>query len=144
MACKVVSKVNARLRFLHQGNVYHQIHIPDFVTPTPSIILVMLALHGVLISWIKCHIISKVFEAIVFPLKKTQYQCMNSIAFKYVYNSCSHYFNKIFIKAPESSLSLRSSYPRLKQLFCNTSTDTSTDQKVLSFIVPVLESKISE
>ena len=63
------------------------------------------------------------------PLKKDN-QCLNSIAFKYFDNQCPHYLNEVFIKAPESSSSLRNSYQKLQQPFRK----TNTGQNALSFI----------
>ena len=41
---------------------------------------------------------------------------------RYFDKQCSHYLNKVFIKAPESGLSLRNSYHKLKQPFDKIST----------------------
>ena len=49
-----------------------------------------------------------------------------------------HYLNEVFIKAPESSSSLRNSYKKLQQLF------RKTGQNALSFNGPALWNKIPE
>ena len=68
------------------------------------------------------HISQKEFETVNWlPIKekyklklkytfKLKYKCINSIAFKYFDNQGSHYLNEVFIKAPESTFSLRNSY----------------------------------
>ena len=43
------------------------------------------------------------------PIKGRYNPCVNSIAFKYFVNQYTHYLNEVFVKEPESSLSLRSS-----------------------------------
>ena len=50
------------------------------------------------------HISQKGFETINrLSIKERHNQCVNSIAFKYFDNQCPHYFNEVFMKAPESS-----------------------------------------
>ena len=49
-------------------------------------------------------------------------------------NQCPHYLNEIFLKAPESSSSLRNSYQKLQQPFRK----TNTGQNALSLIGPTL------
>ena len=51
-----------------------------------------------------------------------------------------HYLNEVFMKAPESSSSLRNSYQKLQQPFCK----TNTVQNALSFIGPALWNKVLE
>ena len=87
------------------------------------------------------HISQKEFETINWlPIKERYNQCVNSVAFKYSYNQCPHYFNEVFIKAPESSPLLRNSYQKLQQPFCK----TNTGQNALSFIGPALWNKVPE
>ena len=50
------------------------------------------------------------------PIKERYNQCVNSVAFKYFDNQCPHYLNEVFMKASESSSSLRNSYQKLSNL----------------------------
>ena len=87
------------------------------------------------------HISQKEFETINWlPIKERYSQCVNSIAIKYFDNQCPHYLNEVFMKAPESSSSLRSSYQKPQQPYRK----TSTGQNTLSFIGPGLWNKIPE
>ena len=80
----------------------------------------------------------KEFETINWLSIKERYnQCVNSIAFKYFDNQCPHYLNEVFMKAPESSSSLRNSYQKLQQPFRK----TNTSQNALLFTGPALWSK---
>ena len=45
------------------------------------------------------------------------------------HNQCPHYLNEVFMKAPESSSSLRNSYQKLQQPFRK----TNTGQNALTF-----------
>ena len=57
------------------------------------------------------HISQKEFETINWLSIKERYnQCVNSIVFKYFDNQCSNYLNEVFMKAPESTSTLRNSY----------------------------------
>ena len=59
------------------------------------------------------HMSQKEFEQLIScPLN----QCVNSIAFKYFDNQCPNYLNEAFMKTPESSSSLRSSYQNFSNL----------------------------
>ena len=65
----------------------------------------------------------KKFETTIsLPIKERYNQCVNSIAFKYFDNQCLHYLNEVFMKAPESSSSLKNSYQKLQQPFRKTNT----------------------
>ena len=73
----------------------------------------------------------KNFETVNWLLMKERYNhCANSVAFKYFDNECPHNLNEAFIKALESSSSLRKSYQKPQQSFRK----TSTGQDALSFI----------
>ena len=53
------------------------------------------------------------FETVNWLLMKERYNhCANSVAFKYVDNECPHNLNEAFIKALESSSSLRNNYQK--------------------------------
>ena len=81
------------------------------------------------------HTSKKEFEIIIWLSIKERYnQCVNSIVFKYFDDQCPHFLNEVFIKASESSLSLRNSYHQLKQPFRK----NGTGQNVLSFTDPAL------
>ena len=154
---KVISKVNARLKFLHRKNRY--------LTPNLCLLLYNALIqpqpqphacsacypniskkleNKILTLQNKCirfclqldkmsHISQKEFETINWlPIKERYNQCVNSIAFKYLDNQCPHYLNEVFMKAPESSSSLRNSHQKLQQPF----RETNTEQNALSFIGP--------
>ena len=60
------------------------------------------------------HISQKEFETVNWLRIKERYnECVNSIAFKYFDDQCPHYLNEVFMKAAESSSSLRNSYQKL-------------------------------
>ena len=87
------------------------------------------------------HISQIEFETINWlPIKERYNQCINSIAFKYFDSQCPHYLNEVFMKAPESSSSLRNSYQKLQQAFHK----TNTGQNALSFIGLTLWNKVPE
>ena len=153
IAHKVISKVNARLKFFHQKNKY--------VTPNLCCLICNALIQSHFdyacsvwypyvsklktriqtsrnksirfcrqLDWMS-HISQKEFETIYWlPIQERYNQCRNSVAFKYFYNQCSHYLNEVFMKAPESISSLRNSYPKLQQPFHK----TNTGQNVWSFI----------
>ena len=162
MAHKVISKVNARLKFLHRKNKYLtpnlrrllcnaliQPHF-DYACSAWYPNLSKKLKNRIQTSQNKCirfclqldkmsHISQKEFEAINWlPIKERYNQCVNSIAFKYFDNQCPHYLNEVFMKAPESSSSLRNSYHKLQQPFCK----TNTGLNAFSFISLALWSKI--
>ena len=87
------------------------------------------------------HVSQTEFETINWlPIKERYNQCVNSIAFKYFDNQCPHYLNEVFMKASESSSSLRNSYQKLQETFRK----TSTGQKAFSFIGSALWNKLLE
>ena len=89
------------------------------------------------------HISQKEFVTINWlPIKERYNQCVNSIFFKYFDNQCPHYLNEVFMKAPESSSSLRNIYQKkhLQQPFRK----TNTGQYALSFIGPAFWNKVPE
>ena len=164
MAHKVISKVNARLKFLHQKNKYLTRNLRRLLCNA----LIQLRFDYACSAWYpnlskklknriqtsqnKCirfclqldkmsHISQKEFEAINWlPFKERYNQCVNSIVFKYFDNQCPHYLHEVFMKAPESSSSLRNSYQKLQQPFRK----TNTGRNALSFIGPALWNKIPE
>ena len=73
-------------------------------------------------------------------IKERLNQCINSIVFKYFYKQWPYYLNEVFVKEPESGLSLKNSYYKLKHSFRK----TSIGQSALSFIVSALWNKIPE
>ena len=130
MANKVISKVNARLKFLHRKNKYLTPNLRRLLCNTliqPHFDYACSAWYPNLSKKLKnriqtlqnkcirfclrldkmSHISQKEFEAIHWlPMKERYNQCVNSIAFKYFDNQCSHYLNEVFMKTPESSSSL--------------------------------------
>ena len=164
MAHKVISKVSVRLKFLHRKNKYLtpnlrrllcnaliQPHF-DYACSAWYPNLSKKLKNRIQTSQNKCirfclqldkmsHISQKEFEAINWlPFKERYHQCVNSIAFKYFDNQCPHYLNEVFMKAPESSSSLRNSYQKLQQPFRK----TNTGQNALSFTCPALWNKVPE
>ena len=131
MANKVIRKVNARLKLLHQKNKYLTPNLCRLLCNAlikPYFDYVCSAWYPncskklknrIQTSQNKCihfclqldkmsHISHKEFETINWlPIKELYNQCINSIAFKYFDNQCPHYLNEVFVKAPESGSSLR-------------------------------------
>ena len=162
MAHKVISKVNATLKFLHRKNKYLTPNLrrllcnaliqPDFDYACSAWYpnLSKKLKNRIQTSQNKCirfclqldkmsHISPKEFEAINWlPFKERYNQCVNSIVFKYFNNQCPHYLNEVFMKAPESSSSLRNSYQKLQQPFRK----TNTGKNALAFIGPALWNKV--
>ena len=121
MAHKVISKVNARLKFLHRKNKYLtpnlrrllcnaliQPHF-DYACSAWYPNLSKKLKNRIQTSQNKCirfclqldkmsHISQKEFKAINW-LKERYNQCVNSIVFKYFDNQCPHYLTEVFMKA---------------------------------------------
>ena len=134
LANKVIGKVNARLKFLHRENKYltpklHHLlcnaviqpHFDYACSAWYSNLSINLknriqtmqnkCIRSCLQSDKMSHISQKEFETINWlPIKEIYNQCVNSNAFKYFDGQCPHYLNEAFMKAPESSSSLRNSY----------------------------------
>ena len=164
MANKLISKVNARSKFLHCKNKYltpNLRHLPCNALIQPQFDYVCSLWYPNLSKKLKnriqalqnkcirfclqvskmLHISEKEFEIInCLHIKERYNQCVNSIAFKYFHNQCPHCLNEVFMRAPESRSSLRNSYKKLQQFFCK----INTGQKVLSFIDPALWNKVPE
>ena len=82
----------------------------------------------------------KEFETINWlTIKKRYNEGVNSIAFKYFDNQCPQYLNEVFMKATESTLSLRNSDQKLQQPSCK----TNIGQNALSFIGLALWNKVA-
>ena len=164
MTHKVISKVNARLKYLHRKNKYLtpnlrrslcsgliQSHF-DYARSAWYPNLFKILKNRIQTSQNKCirfclqldkmsHLSQKEFVTINWlPIKERYNQCVNSIVFKYFDNQCPHYLTEVFMKAPESSSSLRNSYQKLQQPFHR----TNTGQNALSFIGPALWNKVPE
>ena len=164
MAHKVISKVNARLNFLHRKNKYLtpnlcrllcnaliQRHF-DYACSAWYPNLSKKLKNRIQTSQNKCirfclqldkmlHISRKEFVTINWlPIKERYNQCVNSIVFKYFDNQCPHYLNEVVLKAPESRSLLRNSYQKLQQPFRK----TNAGQNALSFIGPALWNKVPE
>ena len=164
MANKVISRVNARFKFLHWKNKYLISNLGRLLCNA----LIQPHFNYACSAWYpnhskklknriqtsqnKCirlclqldkmwHISQREFETInCLPIKERYNQRVNSIAFKYFDNQCHHYLNEVFIKVLESSSSLRSSYQKLQQPFRK----TNTGQNALSFIGPALWNKVPQ
>ena len=106
MVNKVVSKVNVRLKFLHRENKYLIPNLRHLLCNA----LIQPHFDYACSAWYpNLSISQKEFETINWLPIKERYQCINSIAFKYFENQCPHYLIGVFMKAPESSSSLRDS-----------------------------------
>ena len=164
MANKVISKVNARLKFLHRKNKYLTPNLLRLLCNAliqPHFDYTYSAWYPNLSKKLKNRIHTLQNKCIRFclqldkmpyisqnefakinwlPIEERYNQCINSIAFKYFDNQCPHYLNEVFMKPSESSLSPRTSYQKLQQPFRK----TNTGQNTLSFIGPALWNKVPE
>ena len=161
---KVISKVNARVKFLPQKNNYLTPNLRRLLCKAliqPHFDYACSAWYPNLSKKLKKRIQTSQNKCIRFslqldkmsqmsqkeletinwlPIKERYNQCLNSIAFKYVDNQCPHYLNEVFIKAPETSSSLRNGYHKLQQPFRK----TSTGQNPLPFIGQALWNKVPD
>ena len=155
MANKVISKVNARLKFLHWKYKYLISNLRRSLCNAliqPHFDYACLAWYPNLSKKLKnriqtlqnkcirfclqldkmSHISQKEFETINWlPIKERYNQCVNSIAFKYFHNQCPQYLNEVFLTTTESSSSLRNSYQKPQQPFHK----TNNGQSALSSLV---------
>ena len=139
MAHKVITKVSTRLKLSHRKNKYFTQNLSGLICNAliqPHFDYACSALYPNLsqklknkiqTSLSKCicfcvqldkvsHISQEEFETINrLPIKGRYNQCVNSIAFKYLDNHCPNYLKEVFMKAPESSSSLRNTYQKLQQ-----------------------------
>ena len=162
MAKKVISKVNARLKFSKQKNKYLTPNLRRLLCNAlirPHFDYSSSAWYPNLSKKLKnriqslqdkcirfflqldkmSHISQKEFETINWlPSKERYNKCVNSISLKYFGNQWPHYLNEAFMKAPESSSSLRDNYQKLQQFFRK----TNTGQNALSIIGPALWNKV--
>ena len=75
------------------------------------------------------HISKEDFKTINWlPTGKRVDQCMNTITYNFVDNTCSFYLNEIFEFAPHCSISARNNFSKLKNLFRK----TNIGQKAIS------------
>lgn len=89
----------------------------------------------------KCHIhLKNNLKQSISCASKKGIQWETSIVFKYFGNQCRHYVNEVCIKGPKSTLSLRNSCQKLKQLLRK----TSIGRNALFCIGPSLSKKIPE
>ena len=122
MAHKVISKVNARFTFLHRKNKsLTPICVTYDATPSFNLVLIMIAQRGILIflkpkieTWnekqnsnfirfcLQLHIIIHISQNNFYHISQV------------FYKQCPHYLNEIFVKTPESSITLKKSYHKLK------------------------------
>ena len=162
MAHKAISRVNASLKFLHRKNKYLTTNLRRLLCNTliqPHFDYACSAWYPNLSKKLKnriqtpqnkgicfclqlnklSDISQKKIETInCFPIKERYNKCLNSIPFKYVDNQCPHYLDEVFMKASESSSSLRNSHQKLQQPLSN----TNSGQNALSFVGPALWSKV--
>ena len=140
MPNKVVSKVNVRLKSLHWKNKYltpnlHRLLCNVLIQPHfdyacsawyPNLFKKLKNRTQTLQSKCICfclqldtmsHISQKEFKTTNWlPIKERYNQCANSIAFKYFDNQYPYHLNEVFMKAPESSSSLKTSTKNLSNL----------------------------
>ena len=64
------------------------------------------------------------------PTSKRVDQCINTITYNFVNNTCPYYLNEIFEFAPHCRIGTRNNFSKLKNPFCK----TNTGQKAISYI----------
>ena len=67
-------------------------------------------------------------------------QCINTITFKFVNDTCPYYLKEIFEFSPHSRLGRRNKFAKLKIPFCK----TNMGQKAISFVGPSLWNSLPE
>ena len=127
-AYKVLSKVNARLKFSSEEIIFKSVLLIMLHLDTASSWLYWATawypyLSTKLKNWLNklAPISQKEFETInCLHIKEWFKPCMHSIVFKYFDNKSPNYLKYAFLKAPKSSFSLRDCYHKLKELFHKT------------------------
>ena len=139
MALKVINKINGKLEFLYRKN--------RFLSPELRRMLCNArAKKKIQIMQNKCirfclrldimhHISDEDFRLINWlPTSKRVDQCINTITFKFVNNTCPHYLKEIFEFAPHCRIDTRNKFAKLKIPFRK----TNIGQKAISFVGPSL------
>ena len=90
----------------------------------------------------KMHHISEVdFRSINWlPTSKRTDQCIKTIPFKFVNNTCPHHLKEIFEFDPDCTIYSRNKFAKLKIPFCK----TNMGQKAISFVDPSLWNRLPE
>ena len=141
IALKVINKINGKLKFLYRKNrflspeirrmlcnVFIQPHF-DYTYPVWYPNLTGKMKKKIQITQNKCirfcprldkmhHISEEDFRLINWvPTSKRVYQCINTITFKFVKNTCPYYLKEIFEFAPHCKITQEISLLNLKFLF---------------------------
>ena len=74
------------------------------------------------------------------PTSKRLAQCINTIAFTFVNNTCPYYLKEAFEFAPHYRIDTRNKFSKLKIPFCK----TNMGQKAISFVGPSLLNSLPE
>ena len=74
------------------------------------------------------------------PTRKRVDQCINTITFKFVNNTCPYYLKEIFEIAPHCRIDTRNKFAKLKIPFHN----RNMEQKAISFVDPSLWNSLAE
>ena len=74
------------------------------------------------------------------PTSKRVDQCINTITFKFVINTCPYYLKEIFEFASHCRIDTRNNFVKLKIPFCK----TSMGQKTISFVGLALWNSLPE
>ena len=164
MALKVINKINGKLKFLYKKNRYLspklrrmlcsaliQPHF-DYACPAGCTNLTEKTKKKTQIMQNKCirfclkldkmhHISEEDFRLINWlPTSKRVDQCINTITFKFVNNTCPYYLKEIFEFAPHCRIDTRNKFAKLKIPFCK----TNMRQKAISFVGPSLWNSLPE
>ena len=78
----------------------------------------------------KMYCISGIYNSL--PTSKRVDQCMNTITYNFVNNTCPYDLNEIFEFPPHCRTGTRNNFAKLKNPFCK----TNTGQKTISYIGP--------
>ena len=158
MALKIINKINGKLKFLYRKskflspelqrmlcNALIQPHF-DYACPVWYFNLTEKMKKKIQITQNKCirfclrldkmhHISEEDFRLINWlPTSKRVDQCINTITFKFVNNTCPYYLREIFQFAPQCRIGTRNKFAKLKIPFHK----TNMGQKAISFIGPSL------
>ena len=156
MALKVINKINGKLKFLYRKNRYLtkelrrmlcnaliQPHF-DYACPAWYPNLNEKTKKKIQIMQNKCirfclkldkmhHISENEFRLINWlPTSKRVDQCINTITYNFVNNTCPYYLNEIFEFAPYCRIGTRNNFSKLKNPFRK----TNMGQKAISYIGP--------
>ena len=164
MALKVINKINGKLKFLYTKNRFLSSELQrmlcnaliqphfDYACPAWYPNLTEKTKKKIQIMQNKCirfclrldkmhHISDEDFRWISWlPTNKRVDQCINTITFKFVNDTCSYYLKEIFEFAPHCRIDTRNKFAKLKISFRK----TNMGQKAISFVGPSLWNSLPE